>query len=44
MDVIYTNLETLEEYDLDEQFDIDILAAVSFDSEDQKFYILSNKH
>ena len=44
MDVIYTNLNTMEEYDIDEEFDIDVLAAVSFDSEDQHFYILSNKH
>jgi hypothetical protein len=32
MDVIYTNLNTMEEFDIDEEYDIDVLAAVSFDS------------
>lgn len=43
-DGIYINLETENEVDIDEQYCVDQLKEVIFDSEEGTFYILANKH
>jgi hypothetical protein len=43
-DGVYFNLKTGEEIDLDEIFDIGDIEQITYDAEDQKFYIMCNKY
>ena len=47
MDCIYVNMHMQEaekrEVDIDREFNISLIKQITFDEEDQVFYILSNK-
>lgn len=47
MDCIYVNMiaeeKSKKEVDIDKEFNISLIKQITFDEEDQVFYILSNK-